>query len=357
MTEDKKTGKAAGGYARAAALTFGERKEIARKAAVARWTGPIYRATHGSADHPLKIGDIEIPCYVLDDGTRVLSQRGLRTGVGMSASGGSKRGEPRLVAFFDSMASKGIDIKHLTARIRSPIRFLPPGGGRHAYGYEATILADICDVVLAARHANALQAQQIHIAERCEILVRGFARVGIIALVDEATGYQGIRPQDALQAYLEKVISRELAAWVKKFPDEFYENIYKLKNWYWPGMGKNRYSVVGHYTRDLVYDRLGPGVLKELEEKSPKDATGNRANKFHQWLSEDIGNSMLAQHLHSLIMFQRLALASGYGWNRFVKMVDQVMPKKGATIELALTDPSAPTEPPQPSSQSQLGAS
>jgi hypothetical protein len=35
------------------------------------------KATHGAADHPLRIGDIEIPCYVLEDETRVLSLRGL----------------------------------------------------------------------------------------------------------------------------------------------------------------------------------------------------------------------------------------------------------------------------------------
>ena len=70
------------------------------------------------------------------------------------------------------------------------------------------------------------------------------AKTGIVALVDEATGYQEVRPEDALAAYLEKVIRKELAAWVKRFPDEFYENIYKLKGWVWPGMQKNRYSVV-----------------------------------------------------------------------------------------------------------------
>ena len=52
------------------------------------------------------------------------------------------------------------------------------------------------------------------------------------------------------------------------------------------------------------------------------------------WLTEDIGNPLLAQHMHSLVMFQRLALASGFGWNRFVKMVDQVLPKRGNTLEL-----------------------
>ena len=52
--------------------------------------------------------------------------------------------------------------------------------------------------------------------------------------------------------YLEQLIRKELAAWAKKFPDEFYENIYKLKGWPSSGMRKNRFSVVAHYTRDLV---------------------------------------------------------------------------------------------------------
>ncbi|HFW6381970.1 TPA: P63C domain-containing protein [Klebsiella aerogenes] len=78
--------------------------------------------------------------------------------------------------------------------------------------------------------------------------------------------------------------------------------------------------------------------MEELERKIPKDNRGNRKNKLHQWLTDDVGNPMLAQHLHSIIMIQRLSIANGYGWNKFVKMVDQVMPKKGGTFELALTD-------------------
>jgi hypothetical protein len=99
-------------------------------------------------------------------------------------------------------------------------------------------------------------------------------------------------------------------------------------------MAKNRFGVVAYYTRDLVYERIPPGLLKELEFESPKDECGNRPNKLHQYLTEDIGDPLLAQHLHSLVMFQRLALSSGYGWNRFVKMVDQVLPKRGSNLEL-----------------------
>lgn len=337
--KDKLTGKARGGVARAKSLSVEQRSEIAHKAAIARWsqnTLPV--AMYGAPNRPLKLGPgIEIPCYVLSNGTRVLAQRGLHSGIGIS-EGGGKGGARKTVALLEGLSTKGIDIRDLIVRANSPIRFIPAHGGKPADGYEATILPDICAVLIEAGRQQKLGKRLEHLAERAAILQHAFATLGIIALVDEVTGYQEIRPQDALQAYLEKVISRELAAWVKRFPDEFYENIYKLKNWPWPGMGKNRYSVVGHYTRDLVYERLGPGVLKELENKTPKkDDSGNRPNKLHQWLTEDVGDPLLAQHLHSLVILQRLAISNGHGWLRFVKMVDQVLPKRGNTLELALT--------------------
>jgi len=212
-------------------------------------------------------------------------------------------------------------------------------GDRIVRGYEASILPAICNIWLEAREAGTLQVQQLKKAQKAELLTRALANTGIVALVDEATGYQLARPQHALQDYLKLIIREQLAAWVKKFPDEFFENIYKLHGWPWPGMKKNRYSVVGRYVRDLVYERLAPGVLRELEIKSPKNERGNRNSKMHQWLTDDVGNPMLAQHLHSLIMFQRLAIANGHGWHRFVQMVDQVLPKKGNTLELPLGEP------------------
>lgn len=345
MDNNERVGKAKGGIARAHSLSAEERKDIAKKAAKARWQPqgatnlPI--AKYGAPNRPLKLGQgVEIPCYVLNDNTRVLTQEGFLSAIGRAkkakggqgATGAAESSVDKLPSF---LAAKNLTplISEDLLRSTKPIAFMLPGGGK-AFGYRAEMLPQVCNIYLAARDKAILLPSQMHIADKAEILIRALAETGIIALVDEATGYQEIRPQDALQAYLEKVISRELAAWVKKFPDEFYENIYKLKNWHWLGMGKNRYSVVGHYTRDLVYERLGPGVLAQLEAKSPKDEEGKRPNKLHQWLTEDIGNPMLAQHLHSLVMFQRLAIKSGYGWNKFVKMVDQVLPKRGSTLEL-----------------------
>ena len=69
---------------------------------------------------------------------------------------------------------------------------------------------------------------------------------------------------------------------------------------------------------------------------SGKNDKGYRPNRLHQWLTEDIGNPMLAQHLHAIMMFQRLAISNGQSWKRFLLSVDQVLPKRGSTMELPL---------------------
>ncbi len=166
----------------------------------------IPRATHGSKDRPLRIGGMEIPCYVLPDDRRVLYQRAMVAALGMKYGGNRNRGGDRLANFTAGKALEPYVSPELLRATTNPIKFRTPKGAL-AYGYDATILVDICEAVLQARVEDKLQAQQEHIAKQCEILVRGFARVGIIALVDEATGYQEVRKRDALEKYLSKYIS------------------------------------------------------------------------------------------------------------------------------------------------------
>lgn len=342
--------KAKGGLARAAKLSPEERKVIAQKAAAARWDSNGLKMPNATHFGVLKLFNIEIPCAVLEDGTRVLSERSVAKALGKK--GGGSHWRRKKGASSDELLPEYVSIKNLLPfispetrnKLLSPISYNAKKGTA-ARGIPASLLPEICQIWLSAREKGALTDKQLTTATKAEILMRGFAHTGIVALVDEATGYQEVRPQDALQKYLEMIVRKELAAWAKKFPDEFYENIYKLRGWAWPGMKKNRFSVVAHYTRDLVYERIAPGLLEELEKKSPKNQTGNRKNKLHQWLTNDIGDPMLSQHLHSLIMFQRLALSNGYGWTRFVKMVDKVLPKRGSNLELPFNlDPDVSNE-------------
>lgn len=338
--------KAKGGFARAEALTPERRRAIAKKAAESRWGENLPRAVKEGV---LKIAGIEIPCAVLEDASRVVSETQFMVSLGMYRSGAlsvrrwQEDSTANIPLFLAHKNLKPYIQKHLGAVHFSP-KMYRTLEGNVAHGITGEAIPKICEIWMDAERDGVLGKRQKLTAAKAEIMLRGLAHVGIVALIDEATGYQDIRPQQALQAYLERIIAKELAAWAKKFPDEFYENIYKLKGWTWPGMQKNRYSVVAHYTRDLVYERIGPGVLRELERKTPKNERGRRPNKMHQWLTEDVGDPMLAQHLHSLVMFQRLAICSGYGWNRFLKMVDKVLPRRGSTLELPFPEATSRSE-------------
>lgn len=335
------SGKARGGVARAKSLSPKKRSEIAKRASEARWASPVLKVTHGSSNHPLKIGDIEIPCFVLEDGTRVLSQRGLQSGIGMSTSGGSKVGEQRMASFLASIASKAIEnnelalrTQELANRMRNPIKFslASSGSGLIAHGYEATILADICDAILAARKSGYLHQQQAHIADQCEILVRGFARVGIIALVDEATGYQRERAKDALAKILEAFVAKELRPWVKTFPSEFYEQLFRLRKLSYPGDTVQRPAYFGHLTNDIVYSRLAHGVLEELKRVTERDDKGRHKHKLHQKLTENIGFPKLREHLASAITIMKLS----NDYNDFKLKLDQIHPLYGQTMLLQM---------------------
>lgn len=322
------SGKAKGGIARAAALTPERRKEISRAAATAkRELAAAPRATHSSEDHPLVLGNTEIQCYVLEDGRRVISQRAMQTGIGMSTSGGSG-GAHRLAQFIGNLAEKGIDSNNLSARIREPILFRTPAGGGVAYGYEATVLADICDAILAARRAGVLLKQQEHFAQQAEVLVRAFARVGIIALVDEATGYQRDREKDALAKILEAFVAKELQPWVKTFPADYYEQMFRLRGLkYPPERASYRPQYFGTLTNDIVYKRLAPGLVAELKAQALKD---DKKARLHQRLTTDVGHPKLREHLASVTTVMKLS--SDY--DDFVNKLDSIHPRYGDTLKL-----------------------
>lgn len=324
-----------GGKARAKSLTAEERSEIARRGALERWGVP--KAEFGSPDRPLKIGNLEIPCYVLDNGKRVLVQAGMLKSLNMSQGTGSKSagGGDRLAKFISGKRLKPFVSNELSDLIKNPIKFTVPRGGPVAYGYEATVLADLCDAVLEARGKGALQRHQHdHIAKQCEILVRGFARVGIIALVDEATGYQEVRDREALQAILDRYITDEWAKWTKTFPDEFYRQLFRLKEIPFPPSAGRKPRYVGHWTNEIIYKRLAPGVLKELRTKNPRLASGNRQKKHHQFLTRDFGHPALKELLTNVIFLMRGCNT----WNDFKRMLERAAPKYGDTIPMDLDD-------------------
>ena len=340
-------GASKGGNARAAKLSPEERSEIAKRAVEARWAKSKSvdsrveppKATHAGV---VKIGDIELPCAVLEGGVRVFTQEGFLQAIGRSKKApgvtrpvlsGEETEVEQLPAFLDASNLKQFISQELI-RSSKPILFKPLSSGTVAKGFRVELLPLVCRVYLEARDAGVLtkgeRFGQMRIAAQCDILVRGLATVGIVALVDEATGYQSVRPQDALAEILEKFISKELAKWAKMFPDEFYEQMFRLRGWQYSPDTSQRPILAAKLTNDLVYSRLAPGVLDELQSITPKDTKGRRKHKYHQRLTEDVGNPRLREHLASVITLMRATDR----WSTFYALINRALPRFNVTKDL-----------------------
>jgi hypothetical protein len=321
-----------GGKARAEKLSPEQRSEIAGKAAAARWALPA--ATHKGI---LEIGDEKIPCAVLDNGKRVISEYGITNAILGSRSGASKRlkkaaeTEGALLPLF--LAPKTLE-PLIDSALRDgpllPISYMD--GHTMERGYDANLLPAVCEIWLSAREKGLLQAQQLGKALKAEILMRSLAKVGITALVDEATGYQEVRNKEALRALLDAFLQKEFAAWAKRFPDDFYKEMFRLRGLAWNKLSVKRPQYIGILTNDVVYERLAPGILEELQGRNPRDEKGRRRTAHHQWLTEDIGHPALAQHLHAVIGLMRASTT----WKQFHDMLDKAFPKRGSVFQMEL---------------------
>ena len=288
----------------------------------------------------LKIGNKEIPCAVLENGERVLSQRQTLETLGRSTSmrGGTPSRAHGVMSILSAQGLQPFISEEIKAEADNIIDYQPPMGGR-AYGFPARILPMICEVYLNAKEAGALVTRQKAIAERCRILQNGLARVGITALIDEATGYENFRAKKALAEILETYLAKEIQKWHLTFPLDFYKEIYRLRKWRWEelkiGIKPRTPSVVGRFTDNFVYKRLAPGVLEEVRKRNP-----NRAVRHHQWFDPQEGHPKLIAHISGVIATMKLSNS----WQECVDNMNRVYPMHWKEGELFYT-PSASKKP------------
>ncbi len=326
-----------GGKARSEKLTPEEKKAIAQKAAEARWgmTG-VPRASH---DGDLDLNGNVIKAAVLPNGKRLITQGTMLLAIGRSrtpkgGTGGNATVD-ELPFFLQAEALQPFISDDLRAST-TPIFFRLKDGQR-AVGYDAQLLPGVCEVYLKFRDACVEADKPVprtyrHIIRACDLLMRALAAVGIVALVDEATGYQEVRDRLALREILKKYISGSLLEYASMFPIIFYKEMFRLKGWKWND-GKMP-GAVGGYTNDLVYSRITPGLLGELQRLNPTVTPGRRKHKNFQWMTKAVGHPALERHLYRLIGL----MEASDTWEQFKRKVDLKLPKCGQTLPLDLGD-------------------
>lgn len=311
MTDTKQS---KGGTARAAKLDSAEKRAIASQGGTAKKekvralaaAGALPNATHQGK---MMVGDLDLDCYVLMDGRRVFNKRGMARTLGMKSGGGN--------VFLRAIQRKGLgsEIKqNLLDKIENPIVFKPLTQDL-AHGYEAAVLVEICESIIRAEASGKLHPTQASLAAQAKILLKAFAKVGVTALIDEATGFQQIRTPDGLRVLVQQYIEEERREWEKQFPDEYYDELNRLygsKRLTKTGSGaviQNRPQHFAKFTRSYVYYPLENGkVLEELDRLNPKiDKKGTRKSRLHQHLKKGYGIEKLQRQVNEIITLVKVS--------------------------------------------------
>jgi len=249
----------------------------------------------------ITLGDNIIPCYVLEDGTRVLSTSAMQRALGVIGNEPTQRSSKRLDEILSSKAVSRFATEDLLSSKLSSI--VCRKGEQRINGYEAMALPEFCEIMLKVRdyafdnHLE-LGARQRLVIAQADIIMRGLARIGIVALIDEATGYQYERERFELQKILNAYVSEEILKWQLTFTDDFYKEVYRL--WglpFTPKYIRNKPSFIGKLTNKYIYELLPRGVVDKIKESTGKTEKGNWKYKWHQSLTPEIGREHLKKQI------------------------------------------------------------
>jgi len=243
MPDDTPSAQALGGRARADNLSPEKRSEIARTAARKRWSReaeaeaptvevvedevlqPLPSMPVAKWRGPLNIIGMEVPAYVLDNGVRVIGRTSateLLTGI---------RGGGALEKYLAVRALEPFINIALVLERMVPFRIPEVEGLEKAVkGLPADLVIEICQGFISALEANLgpnppeqrMTARQQQMAVKASMFLSACAKLGLEALIDEATGYQFERSRDALQVKLAAYLEDEIRKWEKTFPDELW---------------------------------------------------------------------------------------------------------------------------------------
>jgi P63C domain-containing protein len=319
MTDDSKAQAAhadrasKGGAARMQKLTRAERQALASQAARARWKRPQNQPhtkeagiTETRADEmpearypgSLNLAGVDIPVYVLSNGQRVIARIAateVLTGVKRQADLESYLRVEGLKPYIDL---ESVRARMVTFR-QKEVEML----NQTVAGLPSDLFIEICQAYVSALNASqnpesgvTLTDRQKEIAIKAGMFLAACAKVGLDALIDEATGYQYLRPEDALAIKLKLYLEEEMRKWEPTFPNELWEQFGRLTNW--KGRLHKRPKYWGKLVMELIYEYLDPDVAQWLRDNAPKP---QRGQNYHQWLTSQYGLRKLVEHIWKVV--------------------------------------------------------
>ncbi len=265
---------------------------------------------------------------VLKDKRRVLISRAILTALGRPWKGTYKRTERPNFIEANNLAE--FVTKELED-VLEPVEYVSKRGQR-TLGYRAELLPLVCETYVKARNAGVLNARQLPVANQAEILLKALSKVGIIGLVDEATGYQEVRERDELQRILAAYVSPVYLPITERIPIEFFKEMFRVWDWPWPTDGVSwkgplgpRYA--GKLIRQIIYENLPPGVLDELDRKNPPNKKWQRRRRMQELLTSEIGRPHVEKLVANMTLLFRLSDTKADFWRQYRRAFNREPPQ------------------------------
>lgn len=351
---------AKGGIARAQNLSPERRSEIAKQAALVRHSEAFPRAV---AEGEIDFASRRIACAVLDTKVRLLTQETFLTTLGRAPKAKGGQGSQRMIrvgGLPPFLAAENL-LPFISDELRqaaSPIVFKTMRGNK-AYGYDARLLPMVCEVYLLARDAHlaalreaqeqrergenvearpVLLPSQERLVQISDVLIRSMAKEHIVALVDRATGYADQEVRNEITKILEQYIAPHLMPWVRRFPDEFFKQVYRIHGWMYAPGNRKMPQYVGKFINKYIYEPLPPGVLEKLRELNPVLDVGHRATQHHRLLT-DTGNIHLDRQITSTTTIMALSDdAKGFDQNFYRVHAKRIPERKPLLLKAPKVD-------------------
>lgn len=285
-----------------------------RHGALPKDSGKHLTVAFGDAATRIRVGDVEIPCYVLSSGQRVVTEDGVRLAIGIGPV--SPHSLADLVPALLGQGTHGpkplSSMAELVNQLRAPLKFVPLEGPPILRGYDVTVLRALADMVLSAGSDSA--AVNPHVVQLSRVIDSHIdSETGedwLVDAVDRATGFD-IYNQRARLAYgLEGLVHPGVLKWLDLFPDEYFRSFWVLR-------GAHAY---GFATLDLVFLRLHMSDLVELAQTLPRttDGRGNMTRVEERFRQHVAGVTAL--------------MKASPDWATFLKLMDRAFGKVGGGV-------------------------
>lgn len=245
---------------------------------------------------------LEIECYVLENGSRVITKQGIQKTLGISNK--NNNGFSLEDIILSSEVKKSQEKFEYFLPIKKALQNnFKSTSQQNTRFYDVEVLITICSHINRMKLLGFLPDELDWLHVTSEKIRDAFSKLGIIAFVDDATGYTKFRKQNEYVEKLKLLLSEDAGEWEKCFTTDFYEIFWK----FWG----NRKKFDGSKKQQFFRALMEKYVYTPLAKKTGIDNDASNSKNCADLVFGNIGKATLKTYLEKLTLIGRMSDTEG----------------------------------------------